>query len=97
MTGGRRGICGRPGGPADLPVYGGNGRGLGFRRGHGRGRGYGYGPGFAGYPYPQAYGTGSRYPASSTNEMDMLKAEAIQQSLDAIQRRITELEKEASA
>jgi len=98
MTGGRRGICGRAGGEYDRPVYGGGygyGRGWGFRRGYGRGRGYGFGPATGGYPYPQTYGTG--YP-SKTDEMEMLRtdADAMQKSLEAIQRRITELEKEGS-
>lgn len=80
-----------------MPVYGGGygyGRGMGFRRGFGRGRAYGCGPTTGGVPYPQAYGTG--YPVSKTNEMEMLRAdaEAMRQSLDAIQRRLTELEKE---
>jgi hypothetical protein len=97
MTGGRRGICGRAGGAYDRPVYGGGyGRGMAFRRGFGRGRSYGFGPGTGGYPYPQAYGTG--YPVSSADEKEMLRAdaEAMRQSLDAIQRRLTELEKEGS-
>jgi hypothetical protein len=69
---------------------------MAFRRGFGRGRGYGFGPGTGGYPYPQAVGTG--YPASRADEMEMLKAdaEAMRQSLDAIQQRLTELEKEGS-
>jgi ribonuclease HII len=68
---------------------------MGFRRGYGRGRGYGFGPATGGYPYPMAFGTG--YP-SKTDEMEMLRAdaEAMRQSLDAIQRRLTELEKEGS-
>jgi hypothetical protein len=99
MTGGRRGICGRAGAAANLPAYGsgyGYGRGMGFRRGFGRGRGRDFGPAGGGYPYPQAHA--SRYPASKSDEMEMLRAdaEAMRQSLDAIQRRITELEKEGS-
>jgi hypothetical protein len=99
MTGGRRGICGRAAGAINLPVYGGGygyGRGMGFRRGYGRGRGYGFGPAYGGVAYPQAYGT--RYPVSKTDEMEMLRAdaEAMRQSLDAIQRRLADLEKEGS-
>jgi uncharacterized protein DUF5320 len=99
MTGGRRGICGRAGVAVNPPAYGsgyGYGRGMGFRRGFGRGRGYGFGPATGGYPYPQAYGTG--YPVSKTDEMEMLRtdAEAMRQSLDAIQRRLADLEKEGS-
>lgn len=99
MTGGRRRICGRAGAATNLPVDGsgyGYGRGMGFRRGYGRGRGYAFGPAFGRVPYPQAYGTG--YPASKTDEKEMLRADAdaMRQSLDAIQGRITELEKESS-
>jgi hypothetical protein len=67
---------------------------MGFRRGYGRGRGYGFGPAYGGVAYPQAYGTG--YPVSKTDEMEMLRAdaEAMRQSLDAIQRRLADLEKE---
>ena len=99
MTGGRRGICGRAGAAINQPAYGsgyGYGRGMGFRRGFGRGRGYGLGPAQGRVPSQQAYGT--RYPASKTDEMEMLRADAdaMRQSLEAIQRRITELEKEGS-
>jgi hypothetical protein len=97
MTGGRRGICGRAGAAANLPDYGGGyGRGLGFRRGFGRGRGYGLGPAYAGYPHPQAYGAG--YPVRRTLELDVLRAdaEAMRQSLESVQRRIAELEKDES-
>ena len=99
MTGGRRGICGRAGAATYLPAYGsgyGYGRGMGFRHGYGRGRGYGFGPASGRVPYPQTYGTG--YPASRTDEMEMLRAdaEAMRQSLESIQRRIAELEKEGS-
>ncbi len=99
MTGGRRGICGRAGAAANLPVYGGGygyGRGMGFRRGYGRGRGHGFGPAYDGVPYPQAYGTG--YPAGKTDELEMLRADAdaMRQSLESVQRRIAELEKEES-
>ena len=101
MTGGRRGLCGSAGGPADLPVYGGGygygyGRGMGFRRGFGRGRGRGFGPAYGGFSYPPTYGT--VYPVSRTDEVEMLRAdaEAMQKSLEAVQRRIAELEKEGS-
>ena len=101
MTGGRRGFCGSTGGPADLPVYGGGygcgyGRGMGFRRGFGRGRGRGFGPAYGGFSYPPTYGT--VYPVSRTDEVEMLRAdaEAMQKSLEAVQRRIAELEKEGS-
>lgn len=97
MTGGRRGTCGRAGAATNLPAYGGGyGRGMGFRRGFGRGRGYGIGPAYGGVPYPQAYGAG--YPASKPEEMEMLRADAdaMRKSLEAVQRRIAELEKEKS-
>jgi hypothetical protein len=99
MTGGRRGIYGGAGAATHLPAYGGGygyGRGMGFRRGYGRGRGYGFGPAFGGVPYPQASGTG--YPASNTDELKMLRAnaDAMRQSLDSIQRRIAELEEEGT-
>lgn len=97
MTGGRRGLCGRTGAAANLPAYeGGYGRGMGFRRGFGRGRGYGFGPAFGRVPYPQAYDT--RHPASKTDEMAMLRAdaEAMRKSLDAIHQRIAEMEEEGS-
>jgi hypothetical protein len=99
MTGGRRGICGRAGVAVNPPAYGssyGYGRGMGFRRGFGRGRGYGLGPAQGRVPSQEAYGTG--YPASKTDEMEMLRADtdAMQKSLEAVQRRITELEKEGS-
>jgi hypothetical protein len=98
MTGGRRGICGRADAATDLPAYGsgfGYGRKMGFRRGFGRGRGYGFGPAYGGYP-PQAYG--ARYPASQTDEMERLRAdaEAMRQSLESVQRKIAELEKESA-
>jgi len=97
MTGGRRGLCGRAGVPVE-PVYGrgyGYGRGMGFRRGFGRGPGYGFGPVY-GHVYPPAYGAG--YPVSKTDELEVLRADAdaMKKSLEAVQRRITELEKEGS-
>lgn len=99
MTGGRRGICGCAGDPADLPVYGGGygyGKGMGIRRGFGRGRGLGVGPAYGGFLYPPTYVTG--YPVSRKDEIEMLQAdaEAMQKSLEAVQRRIAELEKNGS-
>jgi len=97
MTGGRRGTCGRAGVAINQPAYGsGYGRGMGFRRGYGRGRGYGFGPAYGAVPYPQAYG--NTHPVSKTDEMEMLRADAdaMRQSLESIQHRITELEKEGS-
>jgi hypothetical protein len=93
MTGGRRGLCGGAYGPYAVGM--GYGRGLGFRRGYGRGRGFGY-AGYGGYPYPPAFGPA--YPVSRADEMAMLRAEAnaMKASLESVQSRIAELEKEAS-
>jgi hypothetical protein len=96
MTGGRRGLCGGAYGRPDA-VGGGydRGLGLGLRRCYGRGRGFGYaGPG--GYPYPRAFGPAT--PVSRPDEIAMLRAEAnaMQASLESVQNRIAELEKEAS-
>lgn len=101
MTGGRRGLCG---GSYGQPVtagyaYGyGGGRGMGFRRGYGGfrpGRGYGY-HGYGGYPAAPVLGPA--YSMSSAEEMAMLRTEAnaIKASLESIQNRIAELEKDAS-
>jgi hypothetical protein len=89
MTGGGRGLCARPTGAADLALYGrgyGHGRGMGWRRGGGAR--------FGGYGGLPAGGYG--YPASKTDEIGMLRAnaDAMQRSLESIQRRIAELEKE---
>lgn len=56
--------------------------------GRGFGRGYGW--------YPPAYG--SPYAMSPTDELEMLKAEAeaAKSSLDAIQKRIEQLEKSSA-
>ncbi|GAB6904327.1 hypothetical protein JCM12296A_01610 [Desulfosarcina cetonica] len=71
---------------------------MGFRHGsggRGRGRGFGY-RGYGGYPAPPAFG--ATYPVSSADEMAMLQAEAnaMKASLESIQNRIAELEKDAS-
>jgi hypothetical protein len=100
MTGGRRGICGRAGGSQSTCRFTAGGTAMAEEWDSdadiGRGRGYGFGPAYGGVPYPQAYGTG--YPVSKTDEMEMLRAdaEAMRQSLDAIQRRLADLEKEGS-
>ncbi len=97
MTGGARGLCG-PGATSYGPQFGrgfgygrGFGRGQGYRRGFGRGMGMGYGrgPGL----YPAEYGPG--YPLGASDEMNALKAEAndMKISLEAINKRIEELEK----
>jgi hypothetical protein len=99
MTGGRRGFCGCTRGATDMAVYGGGygyGRGMGFRRGFGRGRGYGFGPAGVGYPYPQAQGTG--HPVSKTDAIEMLRvdADAMRKSLESVQRKIAQLEKDGA-
>ena len=95
MSGGSRGMCG---GAYNQPAGGygaGYGRGMGLRRSNGRGRGFGF-AGYGRYPAPAAYGPG--YPAAPADEMTMLKAEAraMQASLEAVQKRISDLEKEGS-
>jgi hypothetical protein len=61
----------------------------GFGAGRGRGRGFGRGYGW----YPAA--VGPAYSARTSDELDMLKAEAayIEKSLETINRRIEELER----
>lgn len=94
MTGGRRGLCGGAYGRSGTIGYG-YGRGLELRRGHGRGRCFGY-AGCGGYPAQRAFGPA--YPVSSADELAMLQAEAnaMKASLESVQNRIAELEKEAS-
>ena len=103
MTGGARGTCN----PATAGYNPGftegfsSGRGLGLRRGfrggfgpdRGRGRGFGRGYGW----YPPA--VGPAYPVDASDELNMLKADAnyMQKSLDTVNKRIEELEKESSA
>jgi uncharacterized protein DUF5320 len=102
MTGGRRGLCANTVSRFDSPVsvglgYGrGLGLGRGFRGGFGPGRGRGAGGRFAGRfaESPRFYD--EAYPPGPTSEMDMLKAEAnaIQETLAGVLKRITELETE---
>jgi hypothetical protein len=56
------------------------------------GRGRGFGGEYGWYPAP----IGPAYPVNTAEEMDMLKAEAdnLQKSLEAVNKRIEELEKE---
>lgn len=104
MTGGGWGYCGtynRPYAPR-----GGFGRRGGFRgrfgQGSGWGRGYGRGPGWG--PYDPGWGgwygpaSGGPYNMQPKDEVEMLRGEAgaIQSELDAINRRIQELESQAS-
>ena len=82
----------------------GRGFGAGFGAGYGRGRGYGRGLGWRG-AYPPAgrwyYGQapyGDTYAMNPEDEVTMLKgdAEAMKRDLDAIHKRIEELESESS-
>ena len=102
MTGGARGLC-NPANAGYNPRFTEGfsyGRGLGLRRGFrggfgpDRGLGRGFGRGYGWYP-PAA---GPAYPADASDEIDMLKADAdyMQKSLDAINKRIEELEKKPS-
>jgi len=103
MTGRAAGFCAGYPAPGYLNAVSGRGRGFGYGRGRGfgrgRGRGYGrgYGAGWAGYP--NAYGAPYMAPAYSPDitprqEADMLKAEAkaMQDEIEAINRRVKDLE-----
>ncbi len=96
MTGGARGRC-NPATAGAIPAYtGGYGRGLALRRGFGggfgtgAGRGRGAGRGYAGYRLAFAPTDQMR----AADEVNMLKAEAdyMQKSLDAINKRLAELD-----
>jgi hypothetical protein len=92
MTGGRRGLC-NPAAAAGVSAFvGGTGYGRGFRGGFGRGRGWcrGVGRGYARAP-AAAGPTGA---VDSAAELAALHDEAdyLKDSLDAIKRRIDELE-----
>ena len=99
MTGGSRGLCNpvKAGYNSGFADGFGFGRGLGLKRGfrggygphRGRGRGFGRGHGW----YPTM--VGPTFSAGTSDELDMLKADAnyMQKSLDTINRRIEELEK----
>jgi hypothetical protein len=99
MTGGGRGLCN----PANAKTISRFTQGFNYGRGLGRRRGFrgGYGPDRGlGRSFNRGYGW---YPttvrpadlAGTSDEIDMLKADAgyLQKSLDAINRRIEELEK----
>jgi len=93
MTGGARGMC-NPQGAGQQPLYG-YGRGMAFRRG---GRG-GFGRfRHAGWGFGGRFAPGGYAPAPA-NEKEMLKAEAesAKAALDAINQRISELEKESES
>ena len=100
MTGGARGLC-NPANAGYNPQFGRSyGRGMGLRRGfrggagQGMGAGPAYGRGFEFYP-PTG---GPAYQMTAEDEIDMLKANAdyMKNSLDAISKRIKELEKKSS-
>lgn len=88
MTGRSMGRCN----PNQTSVsYGGYGRGMAYRRGRGGGRRRGFDMGFG--------GAGPADPvAAAANEVDVLKNEAdfMKKSLEAINRRITELQNKPS-
>jgi hypothetical protein len=101
MTGGRRGLC-NPAIAAGARAYTGPyayGGGLGLRRrfggGFGRGAGirHGYGRGYGWYP-PAMVPAGP----TAAEEMEMLKTEAdyLKNSLEAINKRIEDLEKNSA-
>ena len=98
MTGGGRGPCARPARTVDPALYG---RGSGFGRGMGWRRGSGWrcggGRWFSGYEGLPA--GGNAYPIGKTDEIERLRAnaDAMRGSLEAIQNRLAELEKEDSA
>jgi len=103
MTGGARGLCNPSGTAYAGPVFG-RGRGFrgGFGPGFGQGRGYGRGFGRRGaYPpaggwYGPAYNApyGSPYAMKPEDGVNMLKgeADAVKSELDAINKRIEELQ-----
>jgi hypothetical protein len=92
MTGGRRGLC-NPATAADVrALTGGYGYGRGFRGGFGRGRGWRRGLSLGyGWILAAAGPTGA---VDSAAELAVLRNEAdyLKDSLDAINRRIDELE-----
>jgi len=103
MTGGARGLCN----PANAGYNPGFTEGFSYSRGLGLRRGFrgGFGPdrgcgrGFGrGYGRPSS-AVGPAYPAGASDEINTLQADAsyMQKSLDAINKRIEELEKKPSA
>ena len=101
MTGGARGLC-NPVNAGNYPRFiqeFGYGRNLGsrrgFRGGFGPDRRRGFGRGYEWYPSA----VGPAYSAGASDEIDTLKADAnyMQKSLDEINKRIVELEKNPSA
>lgn len=99
MTGGARGFCSPAAAGYPRPLGRGMGFGRGSRGGDGPGmgmkRGFGRGFGWCRW-YPPAYGPA--YPADPTAEINLLKAQAdsMQNALDAINRRLTQLQEEST-
>lgn len=99
MTGGGWGRCNPSGAYYGAPRYG-MGRGFGGRRGYGRGFGWrgAYAPagGWYGPAYTAPYG--NPYRMNPNDEINMLRDEAtaIKNELDAINKRIEELEAKPS-
>ena len=99
MTGGAKGFCNPDASGYPRPfgrdmgfgrgLRGGYGPGMGMRRGFGRGFGWCR-------RYPPAYGPA--HPADPTAEINMLKAQAdsMQNDLDAINRRMAQLQEEST-
>ena len=92
MTGGRRGLCNPATAPGDRAFMGGYGNSLGFRGGFGRGRGWRRGVG-RGYRWARVAG-GPAVAVDNAAELAALRDEAdyLRESLDAVSRRIDELE-----
>ncbi len=91
MTGGRRGLC-NTGTPGYRPFGGfGYGRGAGFGSGFRGARGFRAGYGWA---PPAPYGG---YPEDTADELSMLQSQlrSIQESIDALGRKMAGLEKSA--
>jgi len=98
MTGGGRGLCGagglsRPSAPSGFRMGGARGFGRGMARGRRLGRGLGYGRRFS------SPSSGFFPHLKPLEELDMLKneAEILKKELDAIGKRIVDLETAPSA
>ncbi len=106
MTGGGRGFCNPVNSGYRSQAFG-NGTGFGFGRGFGRGMGFGRGNGYGnGMGIARGFGRGfgwnrasfyGSYSPNADEELNILKvqAQAAQNSLDAINRRISEIEESA--
>jgi hypothetical protein len=99
MTGGARGFCNPAASGYPRPFGRGMGFGRGSRGGYGPGMGMrrGFGRGFGGCRwYPPA--SGPAYPADPAAEINMLKvqADSMQNTLDAINRRMAQLQEEST-